>query len=207
MKASACLPVVRLWKVCWKTSVQDVAKSGLRVALYEENNMKLCVTHCSKKKRDGILAPDKLYNSSRIDEFTAYCKKKNLNWAILSAKYGLFFPEERRERYDVTLKSKPAYWLGVQVMVETEGLPKNWSDIRLKDLAKTVITQINKHSVQEVTYYYEENRGPLRPPKGYLALLHFVIDNCGKTHSWPELLECTNKCGMVHVATRLDFDP
>lgn len=167
--------------------------------------MKLSLTHCSKNKRDGILPPDKLYNSPRIDRFTSYCKKNSLNWAILSAKYGLFFPEERRERYDVTFKSKSGYWLGVQIIVKEAGLPKSQSDAALKELAETVRVQINKHSVQEITYYYEENRGPMRPPKGYLALLHFVIDNCQETHSWPELLGCISKFGKVHVATRLDF--
>jgi len=169
--------------------------------------MKLCVTYCSKNKRDGILPPDELYDSPRIDRFTAYCKKRKLNWAILSAKYGLFFPEEKREKYNVTFKRNPRYWLGIQVVVNGEELPQNRSDIILKELAKTVAAQLNKRAVQEVIYYYEENRGPMRPPKGYLALLHFVLDNCDKTHSWPELLGCASKYGTVRVTTRLDFAP
>lgn len=169
--------------------------------------MKLCVTYCSKNKRDGILPPDELYHSPRIDRFTAYCKKRKLDWAILSAQYGLFFPEQKRERYDITFRSNPTYWLGTQLIAEKKGLPKNQSDAILKELAKTVATQINKHSVEQVIYYYEDNRGPMQPPKGYLALLHFVLDNCDRTHSWPELLECTSKYGTVHVATLLEFDP
>jgi len=135
--------------------------------------MKLSLTHCSKNKRDGILPPDKLYNSPRIDRFTSYCKKNSLNWAILSAKYGLFFPEERRERYDVTFKSKSGYWLGVQIIVKEAGLPKSQSDAALKELAETVRVQINKHSVQEITYYYEENRGACGHPK--VILLYFIL--------------------------------
>lgn len=168
--------------------------------------MKLCVTSCAKNKRDGTLPPDGLYISLRIHRFTSYCKEKHLNWAILSAKYGLFFPEESRQKYDVTFKNNAAHWLGIQVVADGEGLPRSKSDTILTELAKAVAAQIAKHSVSKIVYYYE-NRGPIQPPKGYLALLHFVVDNCNRVHSWPELLDCTNKHGTVSATARLDFAP
>lgn len=179
---------------------------GTVASAVKEDSMKLCVTYCAKNKRDGSLPPDGLYNSLRIHRFASYCKEKHLNWAILSAKYGLFFPEESRQRYDVTFRSNPAYWLGTQVVAGGEGLPRSKSDIILKELVKAVAAQIATHSVSKIVYYYE-NRGPIQPPKGYLALLHSVVDNCNRVHSWPELLECTSEHGTISATVRLDFDP
>jgi hypothetical protein len=170
--------------------------------------MKLCVTHCAGKKHDGILPPDKLYISRRIERFIAYCKQNNLNWAILSAKYGLFFPEEERGPYDVTLtsKSRSRYWLGIQIKEDCKGLPRDESDRRLKELAETVAAQINQRSITEIVYYYEE-QGFRNPPKGYLAMLHYICDKCEGVHSWAELLECAQRHGRVQVSTQLNFDP
>ena len=168
--------------------------------------MKLCVTHCAKNKRDGSLPPDGLYVSRRIHQFVSYCKEKRLNWAILSAKYGLFFPEENKQKYNVTFKSNRAHWLGTQVVADGEELPRSNSDTILRELAKIVVAQIATHSVSKIIYYYE-SRGPIQPPKGYLALLHFVVDNCNRVHHWAELLECTSKHGTISATARLDFDP
>ena len=171
--------------------------------------MKLYVTHCAKNKREGVHPPDGLYVSRRIHQFISYCKERRLNWAILSAKYGLFFPEESKPKYDVTFKSNPAYWLGTQVMVgdgEPRFLPKHESDPTLRELAKTVTAQIAMHSVSEIVYYYE-SRGPVQPPKGYLALLHFVMDSCSHVHRWDELLECISKHGRITASARPDLLP
>ena len=168
--------------------------------------MKLCVTHCTKDKRDGVLPPCLLYDSLRIDCFTAYCKERGLKWAILSAKYGLFFPEEKGEKYDVTFKKpEEGYWLGIQVVENGKGLCRNQSDMRLAGLAETVADQISQRSVDKIVYYYGDD--PQKPrPEGYLALLHYVIDKCDTTHSWDELLECTANHGTVHVTKQLDFE-
>jgi hypothetical protein len=165
--------------------------------------VKLCVTYCSRKKRDDILPPCKLYDSRRIDNFIKYCKENSLDWAILSAKYGLLFPEEKRGPYNVTLKSDKRCWLGIRVMVKGEELPKEESDLRLKELAETVKTQANKRLVERVTFY----TWSLKQAKCYLTLLHFVFDDCSSPHCWSELLECTGRHGRVCVATQLRFSP
>ena len=165
--------------------------------------MKLCITYCSRKKRDGILPPDELYDSPRIDRFTAYCKKRNLKWAILSAKHGLFFPGEKKGVYDVILESDKRCWLGIRVEINGGRLLKEESDLKLKELVETVKIQANNHSVGQVVFYAPN---PKRA-KAYLALVHFVFDNCGRPHSWQELLECIRDCGTTHVTTQLNFDP
>ena len=164
--------------------------------------MKLCVTYCSREKHEGILSPDKLYNSPRIGQFTGYCKRKNLNWAILSAKYGLFFPDEKRGKYDVTLKSDEKCWLGIRLLVDKKKLPKEESDISLKELTETVKAQVNKRLVEQVTFY----TWSIKQPKCYLTMLHYVLDSCDKPHSWSELLECIKSHGKIKVVTQLDFN-
>jgi len=161
------------------------------------------VTYCSWKKRDDILPADKLYDSKRIDNFIRYCKENSFDWAILSAKYGLFFPEEKRGPYNVTLKSDKRCWLGIRVEVNREKLPKEESDLRLKELAETVKIQANKRFVEQVIFY----TWSIKQAKCYLTLLHFILDDCSRPHCWSELLECTKRHGRVRVATQLEFDP
>ncbi|MBE3116763.1 hypothetical protein IMZ68_06115, partial [Candidatus Bathyarchaeota archaeon] len=66
----------------------------------------LYVTYCSSAKH-AIEAgnPEELYGSKRITNFIQRCKAKQYQWAILSAKYGLFFPDETRNNYNVTFKT------------------------------------------------------------------------------------------------------
>jgi hypothetical protein len=59
----------------------------------------LYVTYCSGKKNpiaEGT--PEQLYDSQRITNFIIACKSKGYDWAILSAKYGLFFPFEVKKK-------------------------------------------------------------------------------------------------------------
>ena len=161
------------------------------------------MTYCSRKKRDGILPPDKLYDSRRIDNFVRYCKANGLDWAILSAKYGLLFPAEKRGPYNVTLKSDGNCWLGIRVWVNGNRLPNAKSNLCLENLAQSVKRQADKHFVEQITFY----TWSLKQPKCYLTLLHFVIDNCRNPHPWLELLECIKRHGKIDVATQLDFDP
>ncbi|PIX31914.1 hypothetical protein COZ60_01955 [Candidatus Bathyarchaeota archaeon CG_4_8_14_3_um_filter_42_8] len=168
--------------------------------------MKLCVTYCSGQKSDGTLPPDKLYKSRRIDQFAEYCKANSLKWAIISAKYGLFFPEERRERYDATLKSAKGYRLGIKVIVngeDGEEFPKDKSDAWIDKLIETIRTQVTRHSVDEIVFY----TWSLKQPKCYLVLLHFIVDTCDVAHSWSQLLECVERHGRIHVTTQLNFAP
>ena len=69
---------------------------------------KLWVMHCSWNKSslpEGT--PRQLYRSARISEFVDNSERRMLPWAILSAKHGLFFPEETRPNYDTTFSSDP----------------------------------------------------------------------------------------------------
>jgi len=66
---------------------------------------RIYVTHCSSKKDDrykgtGVaVTPDLLY-TGRAKGFMKRCKEKGVCWAIFSDKYGVWFPDARREWYD-----------------------------------------------------------------------------------------------------------
>jgi len=163
--------------------------------------MRLHVTYCSGKKRNAILSPDKLYVSARISKFTDYCKNKNLNWAIISAKHGFFFPEEKEEPYDVTLKTDNECLLGVRIKEEKTNIPKEDSDFRLRELIAKLKEQANERCVNELIFY----TWSLKQPKCYLTLLHFVFDSCDRYHSWRGLLECIERNARIQVFTQLNF--
>ena len=80
--------------------------------------MKLYVTHCGAKKNPGILAPQEMYKSPRIQRFVKWYESHSYHWAILSAKYGLFFSDERKPDYNVTLNRRQqnlGYFLNIRV--------------------------------------------------------------------------------------------
>jgi hypothetical protein len=138
----------------------------------------LYVTYCSASKclvKEG--SPEELYDSPRITHFIASCKAKHLNWAILSAKYGLFFPGEVHENYNVTFKTI-AY--KCRVIENDEPLPNAESKERLSQL----IQQIRRHLLQDKTerifFFYEQ---PLQRKKCYLSILHAAADSCIIEHS------------------------
>jgi len=64
------------------------------------------LTHCCAKKDDSLrgsrkkVTPDKLYQSTPIQRFINECKKKGVEWAIFSDKYGVVFPNQEIEWYD-----------------------------------------------------------------------------------------------------------
>jgi len=64
--------------------------------------MVIYVTHCSakKKKAQALMLPDELYTSRRIQAFMKQCKYAEVNWAIFSDLYGVWFPTVRREWYE-----------------------------------------------------------------------------------------------------------
>jgi len=68
--------------------------------------MRIYVTYCSAKKDNSLkdageeVTPDKLYTSTRIQRFIKRCKEKNVQWAIFSDKYGVWFPYEKHKWYD-----------------------------------------------------------------------------------------------------------
>ncbi len=68
--------------------------------------MKIYVTHCSAKKDNSLkntgekVPPDKLYTATPTQRFMRKCSEKNVNWAIFSDLYGVWFPNVRREWYE-----------------------------------------------------------------------------------------------------------
>lgn len=68
--------------------------------------MKIFLTHCSAKKDDSLrntgkqVTPDKLYTAKPTQRFMNRCKNQNVNWAIFSDKYGVWFPHEKHEWYE-----------------------------------------------------------------------------------------------------------
>jgi hypothetical protein len=68
--------------------------------------MRVYVTYCSAQKDESLrntdlaVYPDKLYQSARIRRFMDVCKRRPARWAILSDKYGIWFPEEKRRWYE-----------------------------------------------------------------------------------------------------------
>ena len=67
---------------------------------------RIYITHCSAKKNDSLrdsnkyVTPDELYTSRRIQLFMNRCKEKNVEWAIFSDLYGVWFPYEKHEWYE-----------------------------------------------------------------------------------------------------------
>jgi len=68
--------------------------------------MRIYITHCSAKKDDSLkhtgekVTPDKLYTATFIQRFIKKCKEKNVNWAIFSDLYGVWFPNIKHEWYE-----------------------------------------------------------------------------------------------------------
>ncbi len=68
--------------------------------------MRIYLTHCSKEKSAAakasglLLPPDGLYTDEGIQMFMQMCKKKGVDWAILSDHYGVFFPNEKHVYYE-----------------------------------------------------------------------------------------------------------
>lgn len=71
---------------------------------YRLKSMKLLfITHCSKKKSNiskGM--PEKLYSATFLQRFISRCKNERVNWAILSDKHGLVFPDSEIENYELS---------------------------------------------------------------------------------------------------------
>ncbi len=67
---------------------------------------RIYITHCSAKKDDSLkgtgkkVTPDKLYTAIPIQRFMNECKKKGVEWAIFSDKYGVVLPNQEIEWYD-----------------------------------------------------------------------------------------------------------
>jgi len=71
------------------------------------HKMVIYVTYCSKSKDSSLrnkkvtVYPFQLYKGKkRIEPFMNACMSSMVNWAILSDKYGIWFPNEKHKWYD-----------------------------------------------------------------------------------------------------------
>lgn len=68
--------------------------------------MRLYLTHCSAKKDSQLketgetVTPDRLYTDFKICQFMERCKQKNVQWAILSDRYGIYQSDDCRAWYE-----------------------------------------------------------------------------------------------------------
>jgi len=68
--------------------------------------MRIYLTHCSAKKNDGFkdkqieVPPDRLYTAAPTVRFMERCKAAGVPWAILSDKYGVWFPSVKHRWYE-----------------------------------------------------------------------------------------------------------
>ena len=68
--------------------------------------MRIYLTHCCAKKDDTLkhtgekVPPDRLYAARPTRRFMDTCKGRGVQWAILSDKYGVWFPDVRHEWYE-----------------------------------------------------------------------------------------------------------
>lgn len=66
----------------------------------------LYLTHCTYKKDERLqrtpkkISPDRLYTGVKITRFINRCKHVEVNWAVFSDKYGVWFPHEKYGYYE-----------------------------------------------------------------------------------------------------------
>lgn len=163
--------------------------------------MKLYVTYCSGEKIEGIHPPDVLYVSNRITRFVERCKNAEVNWAIFSALYAFFFPEEKKKDYDVTLKTDRNCWLGIVVIEDGRKLPYEQSKNHIERVALSLRKQAKEHDVDHIIFY-----GPSpKMMKCYLGVLHYAFDGCLELHNWNNLIDhVKGQSKIIKVVRRLD---
>jgi hypothetical protein len=150
---------------------------------------KLYLTYCSAEKRSGVYPPERLYISDRITRFINRCSTVGVDWAILSALYGFFFPDEERKDYNVTFRTDRKYWLDVAVIRNQQKLSYNQSKQHIAQLAETLKLQGDKRSFDKIIFY---GPSPMMM-KCYLEILHYAFDGCAHIHGWSDLIEHVKK--------------
>lgn len=68
--------------------------------------MRIYLTHCSAEKNNALkgtaiaTSPDKLYTNPDLQAFMQRCLHHEVAWAILSDRYGVWFPNVKHEWYE-----------------------------------------------------------------------------------------------------------
>jgi hypothetical protein len=146
---------------------------------------KLYLTYCSPNKRLGVHTPDKLYISDRITRFIERCRLVGVNWAILSALYAFFFPDEEKKDYNVTFRTDKNCWLGIAVIRDQYKLSHLESKQHIHELVEKLKRQANERHVHQIVFY---GPSPMMM-KCYLGVLHYAFDECSQPHGWRDLIE------------------
>ena len=146
---------------------------------------KLYLTYCSANKRAGVHPPDMLYISNRITGFIERCRILGVDWAILSALYAFFFPDEEKEDYNVTFRTDKNYLLGIAVVRDQRKLSHLQSKQHILELVEKLKRQADERLVDKIVFY---GPSPMMM-KCYLGVLHYAFDECSKSHGWSDLIE------------------
>lgn len=163
---------------------------------------KLYLTYCSANKRLGVHPPDKLYISDRITRFIQRCGMVGVDWAILSALYAFFFPDEEKEDYNVTFRTDKNYWLGIAVFRDQCKLSYVQSKEHIFQLTEKLKRQADERGLSQIVFY-----GPSpKMMKCYLGVLHYTFDECSRSHGWRDLIEhVKDKSKNIKLTRRLEM--
>lgn len=117
---------------------------------------------CSKTKRStkGKLLPcDQLYCSPLFKKRMAYAEKRDLEWAVLSAKYGLWWPGSRLKTYELTMEDLPEIDVAAWHAHVAAHVTSYFDD--------------DQQKLKEVTFEFHAGRKYREPLRSILELLGF----------------------------------
>jgi len=72
---------------------------------FAKTKRRIYITHCSAKKDDSLrntgrkVTPDRLYTAKPTQRFMKRCREMQVEWAIFSDLYGVWFPDVEHEWY------------------------------------------------------------------------------------------------------------
>ena len=133
----------------------------------------LYLTCCARRKNEGEAGPEDMYISRRIGQFIETCKSQGLPWVILSAKYGLFLPEEKKLPYDVTFVPDDDYESGVAVAVSGEKLSKPAGEKYVQKWVKKIKTKADNNEFGSFVFFAPD----AEESEPYLNLLRAAVGN------------------------------
>jgi hypothetical protein len=118
-------------------------------------------------------------------------------WAIVSAKHGLFFPDEQRDPYDTTFK----FFYGDCIVVqEGEWLSERESQAHVHRLVEGMGARLRELEIRRVVFYLGGAFERVSPC--YLLVVHRALDACTDRHdSRQDLLDCISGAGRLSIAS------
>jgi len=103
---------------------------------------RLMLIGCTKNKHDvgydpatgGRVVPEQLYKSALFSKRLDYAEERGLRWAVLSAKYGVWFPNIALKPYDKTFAEMHAAEIAAwHVGVAMRLIEELWEPFNLKE--------------------------------------------------------------------------